>query len=85
MPLPSVANGRAKQCEATCRARGDRCKNPAAFGMRTCRYHGARRAETVKAGMAHPSYKHGWETRHVREKRQEALRKLRILAALLKS
>jgi len=84
MPLPSVANGHAKQCEATCRARGDRCKNPAAFGMRTCRYHGARRPGTVRVGADHPNFKSGWETRAARERRKAAFTRLRQLSQLLR-
>lgn len=81
MPLPSVKNGRAKRCEAICRARGDRCKNPAAFGMRTCRYHGARRPETVRSGDQHANYIHGWDSRQQREKRAKTLRMLRSLVS----
>ena len=80
MPLPSVANGNAKQCEAICRARGDRCRNPAAFGMRTCRYHGARRPETVRSGDQHHNYRHGWDTRSSKKRRAEALKRLRLLS-----
>jgi hypothetical protein len=83
MPLPSVANGHAKQCEAICRSRGDRCKNPAAFGMRTCRYHGARRPETVRRGDQHPNFRHGWETVEAKNDRAYALLRLKVLSSLL--
>lgn len=83
MPLPSVANGYAKRCEAICRSRGDRCKNPAAFGMRTCRYHGARSAETVRRGDQHPNYRHGWETGQAKKNRAEALARLKLLGRSL--
>jgi hypothetical protein len=83
MPLPSVANGHAKQCDAICRSRGDRCKNPAAFGMRTCRYHGARRPETVRRGDQHPGFRHGWETVEAKKDRASALLRLKILSSLL--
>ena len=85
MPLPSVAIGHAKQCEAICRARGDRCRNPAAFGMRTCRYHGARRPETVRSGDQHPNYRHGWETQQSKKRRAEAFARLKLLGLTLAS
>jgi len=83
MPLPSVRNGWTKQCEAVCRARGDRCRNPAAFGMRTCRYHGARRPETVRSGDQHPNYRHGWETQQSKKRRAEAFARLKLLGLTL--
>lgn len=35
--------GAHKQCTAKNRQTGARCKNPAAFGMKTCKVHGARK------------------------------------------
>ena len=35
------------------------CKNPAAFGCKSCRYHGARK---ILSGLQHPSYKAGTRT-----------------------
>ena len=55
MPLPNLN----RQCTANNRKTGNRCKNPAAFGCRTCRYHGARR---VPKDESHPNYKHGKRT-----------------------
>lgn len=43
--------------------------NPAAFGMGVCRYHGARRPDTVKRGVDHPRYRHGRETREAKARR----------------
>lgn len=83
MPLPSVENGSANRCEAICRARGDRCRNPAAFGMRTCRYHGARKPETVRKGDLHPNFVHGLDTLQSKRTRSETLARLKKLARLI--
>ena len=40
---------------------GKRCKNLAAYGCKTCRYHGARR--NILKGNEHPNYKHGNRTK----------------------
>ncbi len=56
MPLPNIK----KQCTAKNRRTGKRCKNPAAFDCKTCRYHGARQ---VLAGCDHPNFKHGQRTK----------------------
>ena len=44
-------------CIAQNRNKQRRCLNPAAFGCKTCRYHGARRQ--IAEGTNHPNYKHG--------------------------
>lgn len=85
MPLPSVASGHAKQCEAICRSRGERCKNPAAFGMRTCRYHGARRATTVLRGEDHPQFRHGLDTTEAKALRAAKLKELWSMFAAVRS
>ncbi len=59
MPLPHVI----KQCSARNRTTGNRCKNPAAFNCSSCRYHGARRQNTIKTGKHHPNYLHGQRTK----------------------
>ena len=56
MPLPNLK----AQCTANNRNTGQRCKNPAAFGCKSCRYHGARRR--ILNGEEHPNYKHGART-----------------------
>ena len=53
MPLPNLR----QQCTAQNRNKQRRCLNPAAFGCKTCRYHGARRQ--IAKGTDHPNYKHG--------------------------
>jgi len=57
LPLPNLN----AQCTANNRKTGKRCKNPAAFGCKTCRYHGARR--NILKGTEHPNYKHGNRTK----------------------
>ena len=53
MPLPNLK----QQSTARNRNKQRRCLNPAAFGCKTCRYHGARRQ--IAKGTNHPNYKHG--------------------------
>ena len=55
MPLPRIKTF----CTATCKATGVACLNPAAFGMPVCRYHGARKPESVARGKAHGQFIHG--------------------------
>lgn len=56
--------------------------NPAAFGMKVCRYHGAHRPEMVKRGANHPRYKHGNETIEAKAERSLKLAELRKLEEL---
>ena len=56
--------------------------NPAAFGCKTCRFHGARRPETVRRGADHPQFVHGRETLEARRRRVEAMTRIRLLADL---
>ena len=79
MPLPNVANGTARQCMASNRQTGKRCLNPAAFGMATCRYHGARKRTSVRQGANHPQYRHGMETLDTKRGRREILAYLTYL------
>jgi hypothetical protein len=62
MPLPSMRLHGAKQCTAKSKRTGLSCNNPAAYGCRTCRMHGARKAESIKLGEQHPNYVHGGRT-----------------------
>jgi hypothetical protein len=82
MPLPNITSGETKRCKAKCKARGDQCRNPAAYGMAVCRYHGARRAETIMRGANHPQYRHGQETLEAKAERSKKLAELRELEAL---
>ena len=62
MPLPSLLNG-AKQCQVITRRTKKRCKNPAAYGCRSCRMHGAHKSRNVLQGKDHPQYKNGERTK----------------------
>ena len=53
MPLPNVK----RLCSAICRRNGQPCQNPAAYGQKTCRSHGAH--PKVAKGEAHGRYKTG--------------------------
>lgn len=61
MPLPSVLNG-TKQCQVMTKRTKLRCKNPAAYGCKACRMHGAHKSKNILRGTAHPHYKNGEET-----------------------
>ena len=50
--------------------------------MPVCRFHGARRPETVLRGPSHPQYRHGQETLEARRNRVEAMTRIRLLADL---
>ena len=82
MPLPNVVSGHTAQCRARSKRSLRRCLNPAAFGTAVCRFHGARRPETIKRGPDHPQYRHGRETLEARRRRVEAMSRLRFLSDL---
>ena len=77
MSLPSVSEHGANQCTAQAKSTKQRCLNPAAYGCRTCRLHGARRQNTIKRGKCHPNYRHGTETIEAKRQRSEGLARLR--------
>ena len=82
MPLPSVLNG-ALQCQVNCKRKpGVRCKNPAAYGCKACRIHGAHKSRNVLQGANHPQYRHGGETKAARKAHQETLLRLAYLVAI---
>lgn len=62
MPLPSLLNG-AKQCQVMTRHTKQRCKNPAAYGCRSCRMHGAHKSKNTLRGIDHPQYRNGERTK----------------------
>ncbi len=82
MPLPNILSGKTKRCKAKCKARRGQCLNPAAYGMMVCRYHGARKPETIMRGANHPQYRHGQETLEAKAERSQLLGELRELEAL---
>ena len=83
MPLPSVAKYGALQCKAKSKQSGVQCKNPAvtSWGMKVCKFHGARRPSSIKRGAAHPGYRHGQETLPAKAERSAKLAQLRDLEA----
>ena len=82
MSLPSVKRG-ALRCKAKCKRTGIQCQNPAAFGMKVCRVHGARRPHTILKGIDHPNYKHGHETLAAKAERSAGQAELRRLEELM--
>lgn len=83
MPLPNILSQTTSQCRARSKRSGVRCWNPAAFGMPVCRFHGARRPETVKRGADHPQYRHGQETLLMRQSHRESSVRLRALEGMM--
>ena len=83
MPLPSISKYGAKQCRAKCKATQQQCRNPAAFNTSVCRYHGARRPESIKRGKDHPNYRHGEETLEAKAERSAASMQMRELEAMM--
>ena len=82
MPLPNVASGRTPQCRARSKRSLSRCKNPTAYGMPVCRFHGARHPDAVLRGPSHPLYRHGQETLEARRNRVEAMARIRAVVDL---
>ena len=72
MPLPSVSQHSASQCTAQAKSTKHRCLNPAAYGCKTCRLHGARKPHSIKRGIDHPNFKDGAET--LERKRQRSIK-----------
>jgi hypothetical protein len=79
MPLPSMRLSGAKQCTALTKRTKQPCKNPAAYGCKTCRMHGARKPETIKQGKDHANFVHGRRTREAEKQHSEFCRKLEQL------
>lgn len=79
MPLPSVKLYGATQCAAQAKRSRSRCQNPAAYGMPVCRYHGARKAETIRYGHEHPNYKSGHYTITAKREYHAAVTRLQFL------
>lgn len=82
MPLPSVVFHRASQCTAQAKRTRSRCQNPAAYGMPVCRYHGARKSETIRCGQQHPNYKSGLFTTAAKLDYKAAMSRLKMLKKL---
>lgn len=76
MPLPSMKLHGAKSCTAKSKRTGLPCNNPAAYGCKTCRMHGARKAESIKRGEQHPNFVHGGRTLEAQAEQSAASRRL---------
>ena len=74
MPLPCITKHGAKRCAALSKRTKLACGNPAAYGCKTCRYHGARK--NILRGEQHPSYVHG--NRTLEAERQSSASSLRL-------
>ena len=82
MPLPSITKHGAKQCTAKSKRTGMPCNNPAAYGCRTCKVHGARKKDSIKRGEQHPNYLHGGRSQETELKISRKLCELRQLEDL---
>lgn len=85
MPLPSVVHHHAVQCHATSKRSGQRCLNPAAYGMPVCRFHGARKRGTILRGEGHPNYLHGEQTLEAKAATSIALAEMWKMELLLRN
>lgn len=79
MPLPSLSHG-AKQCTALTKRTKQPCNNPAAYGCKTCRMHGARK--NIVSGRGHPNWKHGDRSKEGMKQHSAQLCELRYLEDL---
>lgn len=77
MPLPSITKHGAKQCTAKSKRTGHPCNNPAAYGCRTCRYHGARK--NIVSGKDHVNFVHGKRTLEAQLEQSATSRRLQQL------
>lgn len=80
MPLLYITDD--NLCSATARSTGKPCKNPKAFGCRTCRVHGAHRSRNVQRGTDHYNFKDGERTRSKVNARSRSRREIREILAL---
>jgi hypothetical protein len=72
MPLPSVEKFGARRCIAKNRKTGLQCKNPASWGCKTCRYHGARKSKNAASGEVHYRYTTGEGTKEAKAEHKRA-------------
>ena len=84
MPLPSITKYRAKQCTALTKRTKQPCNNPAAYGCRTCRMHGARKKESIKRGKDHVNFVHGERSLEGIQRHREVMGRIKMLTKLAK-
>ena len=82
MPLPSITKHNAVKCTAKSKRTRLPCNNPAAHGCKTCRMHGARKAETIKRGKDHPNFVHGERSIEGIQKHREVMGRIKMLTKL---
>ena len=83
--LPYLHNRPELRCTARTKHRNlEQCLNVAAYGMKVCRFHGARKPETIIKGADHHYFTHGNETRAKRAARVPLLAELAELKRLVK-
>jgi len=82
MPLPCIKDATAPRCQAKSKRTALPCQNPAAFGCKTCRLHGAHRSRNSAKGENHYNYKHGEATKTARAEHAKGSAELRQLVAL---
>ena len=81
MPLPCLND--TIRCTATCKARQARCFCLKAYGQSVCRFHGARKPETILRGKDHPAYKNGSQTQQAKAEYSAAAARLRTLERIM--
>ncbi len=84
MPLLSVKTHGALRCRAKAKHSQLQCQNPAAFKMKVCRMHGARKKERILKNEQHPHYKHGAYTQETKANYTVSLGEIKGLEKLLK-
>jgi len=84
MTLPSISKHGAKQCTANSKRTGLTCKNPAAYGCKTCRMHGARKKDSIKRGEQHPNFVHGNRSMDEIGRHRETMDRIKDLAKIAK-
>jgi len=83
MPCNVVLTHPELRCTAQSKHANRRCWNIAAYGCRTCYFHGARKPDNIRKGKDCNFYKHGNETRAARLQRPVDNKKIKALAATI--
>ena len=84
MPLQSITKYHAVKCSANSKRTGLPCNNPAAYGCKTCRMHGARCPESIKRGKDHPNFVHGERSLEGIKRHREVMSRIKMLSKLAK-
>ena len=84
MPLQSITKYHAVKCSVKSKRTKLPCNNPAAYGCKTCRMHGARRPDSIKRGRLHPNYVHGERSIEGIKRHREVMAEIKMLTKLAK-